>query len=78
MSKLTLELKKGEGWFLEGKPVTSLDAIVLVSSIAARDKDEDLHKVLDYWVMLKESGHNGFYLKDYHKVTRNKEEAIRK
>ena len=73
--KLTYEQK--EGYQLDGKPLTPNDVLFLLSFLAGRTGDKDLEKIADYWVMLKESGHNGFYLKQYHKDTTNKTKAIR-
>ena len=78
MSKFILIHDKKRGYLLNGKSIEENDIIVLLSDFANRKKDFDLKLVLDYWVMLKESGHNGFYLKDFHQVTKDKREAIRK
>ena len=75
MSKIELDTKK---LTLNGKTLTDTDCLMLLTKLQIRDNDEDLERVIDYWIMLKESGHNGFYLKDYHKVTQNADEAIRK
>ena len=75
---MELNLDKKKGWLLDDKPITSEDVMALLSHIAGRDKDKELELVADYWVMLKEPGHNGFWLKQYHKDTQNENEAIKK
>lgn len=74
---MELKLDAVKGWLLNGKPISETDVLMLTTHVAGKNNDKDLELVLDYWVMLKESGHNGFYLKDYHKTTSNKNEAIR-
>lgn len=64
------------------KELDPLDAIVIITDLKNRKstskKDKEKYELLlDYWVMLFESGHNGFYLKAYHKDTQNKKEAIK-
>ena len=63
---------------LNDKPIGETDILLLLSKFSDLHEDKDLRLVLDYWLMLKESGHNGFYLKSYHETTQNKSEAIRK
>lgn len=70
--------KKTKGHLLDGKPMGSADLIMLLTNYASLHNDNDLELVLDYWVMLKESGHNGFYLKELHKVTQNKSEELKR
>ncbi len=77
MSEHKLEMTKKD-ILLDGKPITENDAIVIVSHISNRKKDSYLDKVLDYWIMLSEPGHNGFWLKEYHKDTQKESEAILK
>lgn len=66
-----------KGIKIDGKPITEQDILYLLSRFTGQTHDKDLEKVLDYWIMLKESGHNGFYLRAYHQDTTNKNEAIR-
>jgi len=75
-----MELKndKEKGWVLDGEPITSQDIMFLASGYATMHKDKDWQMALGYLVMLKEPGHNGFWLKSYHTETQNKKEAIRK
>ena len=76
MIEFKLTNNRKDGWQLNNKPIGHNDVLLLLAHISDRDNDKDLELVIDYWIMLKESGHNGFYLKDYHKVTQNKDERI--
>lgn len=77
MKERILTKSREKGYLLDGKPITENDILALLTSYALKHNDKDLELVTDYWVMLKESGHNGFYLADFHKVTRNRSKAIR-
>lgn len=74
---MELKLDIVKGWLIAGKPITENDIILLLSHYTAKNKDKDLELVLDYWIMLKEPGHNGFWLKQYHADTQDKSKACR-
>ena len=74
---MELKLDKEKGWLLNGNPISAIDVLMLTTHVAGRDKDKDLESVLDYWVMLKECGHNGFHLKSGHQVTTNIHECVK-
>jgi len=75
MKKYILEMNDNE-ITLNNKPIAENDVLVLLTHIALKNKDTDLKRVIDYWIMLKESGHNGFYLKNYHETTHDKNEEL--
>ena len=73
--KYELELHRGKLATLDGKPIGESDVLILLSELANYNNDEDLRMVMDYWIMLKECGHNGVHLKQKHQDTQNIDEC---